>query len=103
MIGWALLVVLTLSPQICVFSRGAQDMPLAPRDVVLAFAGELRSGQRITVRLMDNQKLKGEFAGVQDTRLLFRPDRDRTRATLLIPSRAIHSIEVHRGGAIVRP
>lgn len=72
------------------------------RDVVFVFASGLREGTRVTVGLMDNQKLKGEFRGVRDGRLLLRADRDRS-ITLPIAFSAIHSIKVHRGGSIERP
>jgi hypothetical protein len=72
-------------------------------DVVQAFAGHLHHGQRITIGLMDNQKLKGEFLGVIHDRLVLRPDRDRTGGTLPIRFRAIHSIKAQRGGQIERP
>jgi hypothetical protein len=51
---------------------------------------------------MDNQKLKGEFLGVDDGRMLFRADRDRS-VTLRLSLSAIHSIKVRNGGAIARP
>lgn len=71
-------------------------------DVMAVFTSALRAGTRVTVGLMDSQKLKGEFLGVSDGRVLFRADRDRS-VTLRIPFSAIYSIKVKHGGAIARP
>jgi hypothetical protein len=104
MAGWALIVALTLFPQNYLFTRTAPEAIFAaPRDLVLEFADDLRPGQRISVWLMDNQKLKGEFAGIEHDRLLLRLDRVRPGRTLPIRLPAIHSVSVHRGGTIVRP
>lgn len=78
--------------------QAANELP----DVVAVFINSVRPGTRVTVGLMDNQKLKGAFLGVQDGRLLFRADRD--RATILrIPFPAIHSVKVRSGGTVERP
>ena len=76
--------------------------PAVQSDVVAVFTSGLRVGTRVTVGLMDNQKLKGEFLGVRDRLLLLRTDGDRP-VTLRISFSAIHSIRVRNGGAIARP
>lgn len=76
----------------------ANELP----DVVAVFSSGLRPGTRVTVGLMDNQKLKGELVGVRDGRLLLRADRDRA-TTLRIPLSAVHSVKVRNGGRIERP
>lgn len=83
-------------------SEPARQALEPPPDVIAVFTRALRPGSRVTVGLMDNQKLKGEFLGVDAGRVLFRADRDRS-VTLRISLRAIHSIKVRNGGAIARP
>lgn len=79
----------------------AQARDVQP-DVVAVFTSALRPGTRVTIGLMDNQKLTGEFLGLRDGRLLFRAVRDRS-VTLEISLPAIHSIKVRNGGTLVRP
>lgn len=79
----------------------AQARDVQP-DSVAVFTSALRPGTRVTVGLMDNQKLKGEFLGLREGRVLFRGERDRS-VTLEISLPAIHSIKVRDGGMIVRP
>lgn len=88
----------TVRPAALSGMQAASELP----DVVAVFISSVRVGTRVTVGLMDNQKLKGEFLGVQDGRLLLRADRDRA-TTLRIPFLAIHSVKVKSGGAIERP
>jgi hypothetical protein len=83
-------------------SQPTFQVPDGQPDVIAVFISALRERTRLTVGLMDNQKLKGEFLGVDDGRMLFRADRDRS-VTLRLSLSAIHSIKVRNGGAIARP
>lgn len=104
MAGWVVLVALTLFPQNCLLSPSAREgVRAAPRDVVLVFASELRHGDRVTLGLMDNQKLKGVFLGIEEGRVLVRLDRDDSGKTLPLPAPSIHSLKVRNGGSVIRP
>jgi hypothetical protein len=83
-------------------SQPTLKVPGKQPDVIAVFTSDLRAATRVTIGLMDNQKLKGDFLGVSDGRVLFRADRDRS-VTLRIPFSAIYSIKVKNGGAIARP
>ena len=96
---------LALASGPCPVMPSSQPTPQAAvvqPDVIAVFANGLPEGTRVTVGLMDNQKLKGVLLGVRDGRLLLRADRDRS-GTLRISFWAIHSIKVREGGAIERP
>ncbi|MBI2223199.1 MAG: hypothetical protein HYU53_18575 [Acidobacteria bacterium] len=106
MAGWTLVLALTLAPCVCPLLPSPQAAvhvtdPAPIPDLVAVFAARLAPGSQVTLKLMDNQVLKAEFAGLAGDRVMVRLVR--TREELALPLGAIYSIHAKRGGAVVRP